>query len=381
MIVSVVIGTGSILYTNELVREIRERERKQVNLYASTLEYLANENNPSNELIFMLDEIVQANTTIPVILTDSDGTPEDYRNLPEVVNMTDESREAFLRNKVLDMRDEHEPIEVQLMDGNNQVFGVKLIYYENSFLLTQLQFYPYVQLLIIALFGLITFTIFNYSRSSEQNRVWVGLAKETAHQLGTPLSSIMAWVEYLKFEYPKDPNIVEFDRDVARLETITSRFSSIGSVPKMTTMPLLVLVNESVSYLKDRLSSNINFMVVETSENVQVVVNRDLFSWVLENLIKNAVDAMDGKGEISLDILRIGNKVGLDVRDTGKGIPKSRLKRVFRPGFTTKKRGWGLGLTLVKRIVENYHGGRIFVRKSDSKGTTFRIILDEATQD
>ncbi len=373
--VSVIIGSGSILYTNRLVKEIRERERRQVALYARTLEYLANEVNPSSELIFMLDEIVQANTTIPVILTDLNGTPEDYRNIPRIEKFNEEERELYLRHKITEMMEEHEPIEVKLVDLNNRVYGGKLIYYENSYLLTQLQFYPYIQLLVISLFGLITFTIFNYSRSSEQNRVWVGLAKETAHQLGTPLSSLMAWVEYLKSHYPSDPNLLEFDKDISRLSTITSRFSSIGSVPNLQPHDLNDVVDDSVSYLRDRLSKKIVFRF-EKTEAITTVLNTDLFSWVLENLIKNAVDAMDGHGSITIVINKLGkSNAYLDISDTGKGISKSRVSKIFTPGYTTKKRGWGLGLTLVKRIVENYHEGRIFVKKSDSRGTTFRIVL------
>ena len=278
LIISVIIGVGSILYTNKLVEEIRDRERRTVDLYARTLEYLANENNSAGDLIFMLDEIINANTTIPVILADANGVPEDFRNLPEISEMDESSKVSFLELKIEEMRSEHAPIEVPLVDDENQVYGSKYIYYENSILLTQLQYYPYVQLLVITLFGLITFTIFNYSRTSEQNRVWVGLAKETAHQLGTPLSSLMAWVDYLKYEYPKDPNIAEFDKDVARLQMITSRFSSIGSDPKLERINVVGMIEESVAYLKTRLSSKINFGMDTDSDSYPALINRDLFS-------------------------------------------------------------------------------------------------------
>ncbi len=375
--VSFVIGAGSILYTNRLVIDIREREKRQVDLYARTLEYLANDNNQSADLSFILDEIVQANTTIPVILTDDRGKPEYYRNLPKAEQLSEHRREDYLLEQVEEMKGEHEPIQVRLVDAQNQVYGRKFIYYKNSALLAQLQFYPYVQLLVIILFGLVTYAIFNYSKSSEQNRVWVGLAKETAHQLGTPLSSLMAWVDYLKSQYPQDANIEEFDKDVERLEMITARFSSIGSVPKLTKVQLGDLVDRSISYLRSRLSEKINFNVKSEPYDIEGMVNQDLFSWVMENLIKNSVDAMEGKGDIDIHIFKLDHEnVAIDLRDTGKGIAKNRVKHVFRPGFTTKQRGWGLGLTLVKRIIENYHGGRIFVKKTDvKKGTTFRIIL------
>ncbi|MDH5607966.1 MAG: HAMP domain-containing histidine kinase [Cyclobacteriaceae bacterium] len=377
LVVSLIIGGGSIIYTNELVDDIREREYRQVTLYARALEYLANETNETGSLLFVLDEIVETNTTIPVILTDANGTPEFYRNLKRADKLKKSDREQFLRKKAMEMRDERDPIEVNLLDENGQLYGKKYIYYENSILLTQLQYYPYVQLLIIALFVLVTFAVFNYSRTSEQNRVWVGLAKETAHQLGTPLSSMMAWVDYLKTTYRDDKNIADMDKDLSRLEVVTARFSSIGSMPRLVSQDLLAMVQETVDYLQIRLSKKIQIQVVADSVHPQTHLNPELFSWVLENLCKNAVDAMEGQGKILIDIHAHGHHHwAVDVRDTGKGIAKNKMKQVFKPGFTTKKRGWGLGLTLVKRIVENYHGGKIYVKHSElGKGTTFRILL------
>jgi two-component sensor histidine kinase len=378
LIVSLIIGLGSILYTNRLVSEIREREKKQVALYAKSLEFLANQDMTGGDLLFILDEIVQANSTIPVILTDQNGLPEDYRNLPKASELDEENRKKYLLSKIRSMIDSRDPIQVNLVDNDGVQIGRKYIYYEDSSLLYRLRFYPYVQLMVIALFGLVTYTIFNYSRSSEQNRVWVGLAKETAHQLGTPLSSLMAWVEYLKSKYANDPHIKELDQDIQRLEMITERFSSIGSEPKLQTMDIKKTIQDSVDYLKPRLSKKISFEVAAKPDvPIMVEINPGLFSWVLENLFKNAVDAMIGEGNIHVSILKINyGNVALDIRDTGKGIPKSKMKTVFKPGYTTKKRGWGLGLTLVKRIIENYHNGKIFVKDTDpKKGTTFRIVL------
>lgn len=379
LVISLVISAGSIIYTNQLVNEIRERERHQIDLYASTLEYLANEEDAPN-IIFVLEEIIQANKTIPVILTNEFGQPEFYRNLPKADSIKDEKlRKRFLLNQIKAMQEEREPIMVTLMDQDNQVYGYKNIYYRNSDLLTQLKFYPYVQLSIIGIFGLIIFAVFNYSRTAEQNRVWVGLAKETAHQLGTPLSSLIAWVEYFKDIMPEQQDIiVELQKDVDRLEMITERFSNIGSVPQLKEENVFDTVNEVVSYLESRISKKVK-IDIQSFPNTELfgALNKPLFAWVIENLIKNAVDAMAGIGEIHIKVMKISEgRVAVDVTDTGKGIAKNRIKQVFKPGYTTKKRGWGLGLTLTKRIIENYHGGKIFVKHSElNKGTTFRILL------
>lgn len=377
--VALIISAGSIVYTNELVKQIRDRERKQIDLYASTLEYLANENDAPN-LIFVMEEIIQANNTIPVILTDEFGKPEHYRNIPAADKIdNDRVRKRFLLNEIKDMMTEREPIMVTLTDDNNQIYGYKNIYYRNSFLLTQLKYYPYVQLSIIAIFGLIIFAVFNYSRTAEQNRVWVGLAKETAHQLGTPLSSLIAWVEYFKETFPDQKDVfIELQKDVDRLEMITERFSNIGSVPQLRQERVFDLVSEVVKYLEKRISTKVS-MTVQAFPNEEITcsINRPLFAWVVENIVKNAVDAMVGKGAITIKIMKVSDgRVAVDISDTGKGIAKNRLSQVFKPGYTTKKRGWGLGLALTKRIVENYHGGRIFVKDSElNKGTTFRILL------
>ncbi len=377
--ISVLISAGSVIYSNELVKQIRDREKKQIDLYAHTLQYLANENDAVN-LVLILEKIIQANTTIPVILTDQNDNPEFYKNLPKADGIEGQKqRQKYLSGQIREMKAEREPIIITLHDEENKVYGYKYIYYKNSSFLTQLKYYPYIQLSIIAIFGLITFTIFNYSRTAEQNRVWVGLAKETAHQLGTPLSSLMAWVEYFKETYPTEKEIfMELNKDVERLEMITERFSSIGSVPQLKSEKILETMLEVVKYLEKRISTKVKMEVSAfPNEGITAPINRSLFAWVIENLIKNAVDSMEGKGEISIRVLKANEgNIAIDITDTGKGIIKSKVDQIFKPGYSTKKRGWGLGLTLAKRIIENYHGGKIFVKQTEiNKGTTFRILL------
>lgn len=379
LILSFTIGVGSIVYTNNLVKKIRERERKQVDLYARTLEYVANDQSDPN-VAFMLEEIIQANTTIPVILTDQHGNPEDYKNLSKADDFKNpKDRRAFLLKEIEEMKDLREPIVLTLLDLEDQIYGYKFIYYKNSSLLVELKYYPYVQLSIIAIFVFIAFVVFNYSRTAEQNRVWVGLAKETAHQLGTPLSSLMAWVEYFKTTYPDQEEITsELNKDVERLERITERFSSIGSVPQLKEENVYEQVQEVVKYLEKRLSTKVSISIsVFPDEEITANMNKAQFAWVIENLLKNSVDSMEGKGKISIKILMVNEgRVAIDVTDTGKGIPKNKVNQIFNPGFTTKKRGWGLGLTLTRRIIEHYHSGKIFIKNTEiGKGTTFRILL------
>jgi len=278
------------------------------------------------------------------------------------------------------MKDQHDPISVTLADDKGNIYGTKYIYYKNSYLLSQLRYYPYVQLSVIALFGLITFLVLNSLRQAEQDRVWVGLAKETAHQLGTPLSSLMAWSEYFKQLYPDQMEaLLEFDKDIDRLKVITDRFSSIGSEPQLHKLNVTEIIEEVVYYLEKRFSKKISMNIsFFPNREIEANLNPSLFAWVIENLCKNAADAMEGKGSIKINILKANEgRVAIDVSDTGRGILKNKLKDVFNPGYTTKKRGWGLGLTLARRIVEQYHDGRIFVKHSEiNKGTTFRIYIN-----
>jgi len=376
---SIFISVGSILYTNSIVDQIKVRESRQMEIYASSLEFLATESENTN-FILILDEIVKANHTIPVILTDINGRPEFHRNLEKAKRLEGEALSNFLVSEIDRMSELHDPISVTLSDDLGNVYGTKYIYYKNSFLLNQLTYYPYIQLSVIGLFGLITFLVLNSLRRAEQNRVWVGLAKETAHQLGTPLSSMMAWSEYFKELYPNEKHtMLEFDKDLDRLRVITDRFSSIGSEPQLTKLNITELIEEVVSYLGKRLSSKISISVESfPNRDIEARINQSLFEWVIENLCKNSADAMDGVGSIHISILKANEgRIAIDITDTGKGIPKKKLKNVFRPGYTTKKRGWGLGLTLVQRIIEHYHQGKIFVKHSElNRGTTFRIFLN-----
>jgi signal transduction histidine kinase len=278
------------------------------------------------------------------------------------------------------MREDYDPIEVVDRDSEtNEVVTINYVYYKNSFLLTQLSYYPYIQLSVIAVFGFISYMAFNYSKAAEQNRVWVGLAKETAHQLGTPISSLMAWVEYFKEQASiRDKELIsELDKDIQKLQIITERFSNIGSEPVLQEVNVEELVRTVVDYLRPRISPKIDIEVNALTSEITAQLNPPLFEWVIENLCKNAVDAMGGNGKITIQLIKGSEgRVFIDISDTGKGIPKAKIKQVFNPGFTTKKRGWGLGLTLAKRIIENYHKGKIFVKHSEeNEGTTFRISI------
>jgi signal transduction histidine kinase len=382
LVASVVISIGSIYYTNILVDQLKERERQQVQLYAKAIEYTAN-GDDSGDVNFIAQEILFQNNSIPIIQVADKGKVLSSRNVEVNEKWTDERKDAFLKNELRLMAQTYEPITVTLRDPQTgEIFGTQFIYYKNSFLLKQLIAYPYIQLSVIAIFGFIAYLAFNYSKAAEQNRVWVGLAKETAHQLGTPLSSLMAWVEVIR----DDPDmkqkgmVEELEKDIQKLRIVTERFSSIGSVPALKKENIVELINNVVNYLRPRVSSKVKMEVFTLSENIFANVHAPLFEWVIENLSKNSVDAMGNTGTIAIKILR-GNegKIFIDISDTGKGIPRSKIDHVFRPGFTTKKRGWGLGLTLAKRIIETYHDGKIFVKSSEENlGTTFRIVLNVA---
>lgn len=383
LVASVVISIGSIYYTNILVDQLKQRERQQVQLYAKAIEYTANGDNTSGDVNFIAQEIVFQNNSIPIIMLGENGRIMDNRNVDVDETWSEKRKETFLKAELKLMAETYEPIRVTLRDPQTgEVFGTQYIYYKNSFLLKQLISYPYIQLSVIAIFGFIAYLAFNYSKAAEQNRVWVGLAKETAHQLGTPLSSLMAWVEVIRDDPDmKQKGVVEeLEKDIQKLRIVTERFSSIGSIPALKKENVVSLINNVVTYLRPRVSSRVRMEVFTLSENITANVHAPLFEWVIENLSKNAVDAMGNTGTIAIKILR-GNegKIFIDISDTGKGIPRSKIEHVFRAGFTTKKRGWGLGLTLAKRIIETYHDGKIFVKSSEENiGTTFRIVLNAA---
>ncbi|MGI9551011.1 MAG: sensor histidine kinase [Aurantibacter sp.] len=378
---AVLIGIGSIYYSNLIVNQLKDREREQIELFAKTLETIASDNSEYNENVMLLfEEIVVANETIPVIVTYRDGEPKVHKNVKIPRGLTSSEIDVFLREEIVEMREQYQPIIIANKNDDGDVFNYEYIFYKNSFLLTQLQFYPYVQLSVIAIFFIVSYLAFSYSRAAEQNRVWVGLAKETAHQLGTPLSSLMAWLEYLKSDPELENREItrELGKDIKKLELITSRFSSIGSVPVLEPESIFEVIRNSVNYLQARISSKVKINIHQENEDVKADINKPLFDWVIENICKNAVDAMSGVGVIDIYVQRSpeGNVI-VDISDTGKGIPKNLLAQIFQPGFTTKTRGWGLGLTLVKRIIENYHQGKIFIKSSEvNTGTTFRILLN-----
>lgn len=378
--VSFLISVGSIYYTNVLVEQLKEREKQQVQLFAKAIEYTLNESVNSN-ILFVSEEIINKNNSIPTILVGENEKVMFFRNISIDSTRSAKAIEQQLKRELQLMADTYEPIVIPLKDPTtDETFGTQKVYYRNSFLLTQLIAYPYVQLSVIAIFGFISFLAFSYSKAAEQNMVWVGLAKETAHQLGTPLSSLMAWIEVIREDRDMQEKGVadELEKDIQKLKIVTERFSSIGSTPTLKKENIVSLIQNVVRYLRPRVSSRIRIEVLTLSEHIPVMVHAPLFEWVIENLCKNGIDAMGSSGTIAIKILRGSDgKVFIDVSDTGKGIPRSKIEAIFRPGFTTKKRGWGLGLTLAKRIIETYHNGKIFVKYSEeNQGTTFRIALD-----
>jgi len=380
--VSFLISISSIYYTNILVDQLKERERQQVQLFARAIEYTLNEDIRYN-LLFVSEEIINKNNSIPTILVDEKNRVTGVRNVQIDSSKSQQLIDRQLQREMKEMGETYDPIIIYLRDPtSNEMFGTQKLYYKNSFLLTQLIAYPYIQLSVIAIFGFISYLAFSYSKAAEQNRVWVGLAKETAHQLGTPLSSLMAWIEVIREdpEFKGKGIVEELEKDIQKLRIVTERFSSIGSRPILRKENIVTLIGNVVHYLRPRVSAKIKIEIFTLSDNITAMVHAPLFEWVIENLCKNGVDAMGSSGQIAIKILR-GNegKVFIDVSDTGKGIPRSRIETVFRPGFTTKKRGWGLGLTLAKRIIETYHNGKIYVKSSEeNQGTTFRIMLKAA---
>ncbi|MCK5209614.1 MAG: HAMP domain-containing histidine kinase [Cyclobacteriaceae bacterium] len=373
------IALASVYFTRIIVEQLKVRELGIIQLYAKSLEFTVNNQNSPDELAFVVQEIMYPNNSIPVIQTNGIGQVQGTRNIEIDPSLDVDEKEEYLKEVLEEMKLEYEPIEIPFRDDQGEVFDYQYIYYKNSVLLNRLEYYPHVQLSVIAIFGIIAYIAFSYSKSAEQNRVWIGLAKETAHQLGTPISSLMAWVEYFKEdEYLNNKEIIgELEKDIQRLEMITARFSNIGSVPVLNYENVAASVEETISYLKKRVSKKVEINLISKPSDIRARINKPLFDWVIENICKNAVDSMGGVGKIDINIKKaFDDKVIIDISDTGKGIQKSKIKDVFLPGYTTKTRGWGLGLTLVKRIIEKNHEGKIFVRNTGiNEGTTFRILL------
>lgn len=370
LLLAVVIGIGAFYYTNWLVKNMAKEERKSVELWAEATQKLVSADINSNQDITFLNDIIIRNTSIPIIITDSLDLIGDSRN----ISFSEKNKDKVLLRELHKMKEENEPIIITISETQKQY-----LYYGDSILLENLKYYPIVQFGVIFLFILVAYLAFNSSRNSEQNQVWVGMSKETAHQLGTPISSLMAWVELLKMQNIDEKLIQEFEKDTERLQKITERFSKIGSIPELVRTDVGETIRSTVEYLKTRSSGKIKFILdFDQDKRYEAPLNSSLFSWVIENLCKNAIDAMNNSGTIQVSIMEKADQLFIEVSDTGKGISKAYFKTVFQPGFTTKKRGWGLGLSLAKRIVENYHKGKIFLKQSEiNKGTTFKIVLNK----
>jgi two-component sensor histidine kinase len=377
---AVIIGISSLFVTNTLVKELKTEERKKIELWAQATKHLVSLTGEGDYSLAI--KVISENNNIPVILVDACDSILENRNFqnftktdsffinlgiitPQIID------NKFLRSELNEMKESgDEPIEINII-GDKQ-----WIYYKDSALLYRLRYYPVYQLGFIGLFMFIAYFMFSASRRSEQNKVWAGMAKETAHQIGTPLSSLMAWTELLKEKEGTEQMVTEMEKDIQRLETITERFSKIGSKSELQKRDIVSLVSQSIEYLKARMPVNTEFDIQVPGKEIIIPLNSVLFEWVIENLVTNAVDAMKGKGKISVSITEEENKIVINISDTGDGIDRSIIKNIFKPGVTSKKRGWGLGLSLSKRIIEEYHKGSIFVMKSEKgKGTTFTIRL------
>ena len=397
LLIAILIGVASLLYTDWLTKKMAREEQKRVELWAEALKRQNDigfiPRNDEGEVITesgslnpdgvskekeeietkyldFLNTINSQNTTIPIIVLDSSG---NY-NLDSNIKYNKERKDQVLAKELKKMKEYANPIRIDTWEGN-----YLLLYYNESDILRNLRIYPFVQLLVIMIFIVVAYFAFAATQRAEQNQVWVGMSKETAHQLGTPISSLMAWIEILKLQKVDKNLIDEFEKDTQRLEKITERFSKIGSRPELLQTNLTEVLSSTVTYLKTRSSNKINFETNFSEEDMLVVpLNAALFSWVIENLCKNAIDAIDNHGTISITVKEKEEQVYVDVTDTGKGVHKTQFRTIFQPGYSTKKRGWGLGLSLAKRIIENYHNGKIFIKTSEiGKGTTFRIILNK----
>lgn len=378
VITAVIIAISSIWVTHILVNDLAKEERKKIEIWAESVRLMTIQTqnldidpNVFNEYDNLILKFIQGNTTIPLLLV----TEKDSIILPNNINLPDNlseyDRNELLQKKLEKFKGTNPPIILDFDDGTHQY-----VYYDDSTVLKRLTIFPYAQLGVVFVFIVISFLALLNAKKAEQNKVWIGLSKETAHQLGTPISSLAGWMEYLKTKNVDDSLLSEMSKDVNRLNMIAERFSKIGSDPELEPMDVNEAIRSAVDYVSKRVSGKVSIHCNFPDRPFLVLMNESLFGWVIENLIKNAVDAMDGKGSIDIEIMETGKVIKIDISDTGKGIPKSKFNAVFSPGYTTKKRGWGLGLSLVKRIIQSYQHGKIFVLKSEiNKGTTFRIEL------
>ncbi|MGM0932027.1 MAG: sensor histidine kinase [Bacteroidota bacterium] len=366
IVISCLVVVALVLWnTSIFFQSLKEDERAKMNIWAKAQQEL--DNATADSEIDLILEILNNNTSIPIIHTYADGQVAYTTNIDPSITQNEKRLRKYLNR----IKDENEPIVINLGEGQEQY-----IFYGNSPALNKLKYYPIGLTLIGFLFIGVVYFFYTTTKSSEQNKLWAGMAKETAHQIGTPLSSLIGWTEILKDEKVKPSYIEEMEKDIDRLKTITERFSKIGSAPLLTRTDIVEETNNTFDYLRTRSSNLINFQLIVPEESIYVNLNQQLYSWTIENLVKNAIDAMRGKGTLTIEIKQDSNWAYIDIKDSGKGVDKNKFKLIFEPGHTTKKRGWGLGLSLAKRIIEEYHRGRIKVAHSEiNKGTTFRISL------
>ena len=369
-VVAFIIVATSLLFTNRLAEKLTLEQHRKMEIWAEAMRQFVNATEETEHVDFLW-KIIEENDNIPVLIADQADQIVTSRNFAHV---PEENADAYYAKELKRLKGLRKPIEISLGDNQKQY-----IYYDDSNLLKQLAYFPYIQLSVIAIFLIGVLMALATTKNAEQNRVWVGLSKETAHQLGTPISSLLAWIEILKSNYPDDSMINDMGNDINRLKTIAERFSKIGSKSEFELVNINDTLRQSVQYMQKRSSQMVTYTLTETEPTIQTQLCVPLFEWVIENLCKNAIDAMDGKGSIQIETTIDERKhVIIDITDTGKGIDKRQFKSVFKPGYTTKRRGWGLGLSLAKRIIEEYHHGKIFVKQSAlNKGTTFRIILSQ----
>ena len=370
ILISFVIVSLILWNTYTFFKKFKTEERLKMEIVATAIKEFAT-NQDLNADVSLEDKIIKSNINIPMILVDEDGNigKDSYKNLDSIKAKDP----LYLQQQLEIMKGQNDPIEINFYKNKKQY-----VYYSNSDLLNKLTYYPLALILILILFLSLIYMMFASNKIAEQNKLWTGMAKETAHQIGTPLSSLLGWVAILKQEKVDDRYVVEIEKDIHRLNIIANRFSKIGSLPKLSKSNIVLVTKKAYHYLEYRSSSQITFNFISPKKEIFCHLNEELYGWVIENLIKNALDAMLGKGELTVSIDSDSRKIIVEISDTGKGIPKSQFKKIFNPGYTSKKRGWGLGLSLSKRIIKDYHNGKIFVNKSEiDKGTSIQILLDK----
>jgi signal transduction histidine kinase len=383
VVIALLIAIGTLIYTESLVSKLQKKEKEIVELYARGIEYVANSSNPNEDITFLFDNIIKP-IDFPLIMSDADNRVNihnrtDIRNIEYDTSLTEEQYSKFIAEQIIEMDKTHTPILVTYAD----TLVLQKIHYGDSEFVNQLKYFPFVQIIIAALFIVLGYIGFSSIKRSEQSNIWVGMAKETAHQFGTPISSLMGWLEMLKMNYKEPDKVIdvaeEITNDVEKLNKITYRFSKIGSKPQMQKTVVYEELKKVTDYFERRLPQTGKSveLIIDGDKEVCAEMNPELFEWVIENLIKNSLDAIDEKaGSIKILVSEVKKNVDIEISDSGKGIDLKRRKDVFRPGYSTKRRGWGLGLSLAKRIVEGYHGGKIYVKSSiHGEGTTFTILL------